>query len=129
MSKLQIIGGRFVTTEGVEVADTVNNPNFSEGLLFTYLEPISHTGIKAVYTFNDKVNATIGVVNGWNVDTDNNSQKTLMWQVATTPTKKISWSFQGLYGNEVNPLLQANAAADHADRLSLDTVLRFQPYR
>ena len=126
ISKLQIIGGRFVTPEGVEVVDTVNNPNFSEGLLFTWLEPINHTGVKAVYTFNDKVNATIGVVNGWNVDADNNGQKTLMWQIATTPTKQISWSFQGLYGNEVTQP-QAIAAANHADRLSLDTVLGFNP--
>ena len=100
-SKLQIIGGRFVTPEGFEGVDTVNNPNFSEGLLFTVMEPINHTGIKANYTFNDKVNATIGLVNGWNDPTDNNSQKTLLWQVATTPTKQISWSFQGLYGNEI----------------------------
>jgi len=135
ISKLQIIGGRFVTPEGVEVVDTVNNPNFSEGLLFTLLEPISHTGIKAVYTFNDKVNATVGVVNGWNAPTDNNSQKTLMWQVATTPTKQTSWSFQGLYGNELTqPVIvpgtfftPAPAAADHSDRLSLDTVAGYNP--
>jgi len=135
-SKLQIIGGRFVTSEGVEVVDTINNPNFSEGLLFTWLEPISHTGVKAVYTFNDKVNATIGVVNGWNVATDNNSQKTMIWQVATTPTKKTSWSFEGTYGNELaqpavvpgtNPAVPAPAAADHADKLSLDTVAGYNP--
>jgi hypothetical protein len=126
LTKLQLIGGRFVTPEGFEGVDSVNNPNFSEGLLFTVMEPINHTGIKANYTFNDKVNATLGVVNGWNVTTDNNSQKTLLWQVATTPTKQISWSFQGLYGNEITqPAFPA--AADHADRLSLDTVLSFNP--
>jgi hypothetical protein len=125
-SKLQFIGGRFVTPEGFEGVDTVNNPNFSEGLLFTVMEPINHTGLKANYTFSDKVNATIGLVNGWNVDTDNNSQKTIMWQVATTPTKQITWSFQGLYGNEITQP-QAVAASDHADTLSLDTVLGFNP--
>ena len=125
-SKLQIIGGRFVTPEGFEGVDTVNNPNFSEGLLFFAMEPISHTGIKANYVFSDKVNATIGLVNGWNVDTDNNSQKTIMWQVATTPTKQITWSFQGLYGNEITQPA-ALPAGDHADTLSLDTVLGFNP--
>jgi hypothetical protein len=124
-SKLQVIGGRFVTPEGFEGVDTVNNLNFSEGLLFTVMEPISHTGIKANYTFSDKVNATIGLVNGWNVDPDNNGQKTIMWQVATTPTKQTSWSFQGLYGNEITqPTL---AAGDHADTLSLDTVGSYNP--
>src|SRR5262249_48739444 len=46
-SKLSLIGGKFVTLEGYEVVDSVNNPNFSEGLLFTWAEPIGHTGIKA----------------------------------------------------------------------------------
>ena len=124
-SKLSIIGGRFVTPEGFEGVDTVNNPNFSEGLLFFAAEPISHTGVKATYTFSDKVNATIGVVNGWNVDTDNNSQKTIIWQVATTPTKQTSWSFQGTYGNGVAG--QPAATSDHADLLSLDTVAGYNP--
>jgi hypothetical protein len=120
LTKLQIIGGKFVTPEGFEGVDTVNNPNFSEGLLFQVMEPITHTGVKANYTFNDKVNATIGIVNGWDLVQDNNSSKTILWQVATTPTKQISWSFQGLYGKEV-------ADPSHADRLSLDTVLSYNP--
>lgn len=125
-SKLQIIGGRFVTPEGFEGVDSVNNPNFSEGLLFTVMEPISHTGLKANYTFNDKVNATVGLVNGWNSDPDNNTQKTIMWQVATTPTKQTSWSFEGLYGNEqTQPTVPV--AGDHADTLSLDTVAGYNP--
>jgi hypothetical protein len=119
-SKLQVIGGRFVTPEGFEGVDTVNNPNFSEGLLFTLVEPISHTGLKLNYTFNDKVNTTFGVVNGWNDPTDNNSSKTLLWQVATTPTKQTSWSFQGLYGKELSD-------PSHAQRLSLDTVGGYNP--
>jgi len=126
-SKLSVIGGRFVTPEGFEGVDTVNNPNFSEGLLFWAMEPISHTGVKVNYVFSDKVNATIGLVNGWNVDTDNNSQKTIMWQVATTPTKQISWSFQGLYGNEFKPANAVVAGATHADTLSLDTVFGYNP--
>jgi len=128
-SKLSVIGGRFVTPEGFEGVDTINNPNFSEGLLFYAMEPISHVGVKANYVFSDKVNATIGVVNGWNpaTTTDNNSQKTILWQVATTPTKKISWSFQGLYGNEQPQPVVGIPAADHSDRLSLDTVAGYNP--
>jgi len=87
--------------------------------LFTYAEPVTHTGLKASYTFNDKVNAMVGVVNGWDLSTDNNSGKTIIWQVATTPTKKISWSFQGLYGPELTD--------NKSERLSLDTVLGFNP--
>lgn len=125
-SKLSIIGGKFVTSEGVEVVDTVNNPNFSEGLLFTFAEPIGHTGIKANYAFNSTVNATIGVVNGWDGapanqgSPDINTGKTVIWQVATTPTKQTSWSFEGTYGKE-------QADPSHSQRLSLDTVAGYNP--
>jgi hypothetical protein len=120
LPKLSLVGGKFVTAEGVEVADTINNPNFSEGLLFTYAEPVTHTGLKAVYTFNEKINAMLGVANGWDDTSDNNSGKTLLWQVATNPNKQIAWSFQGTYG----PELSAPAASE---RLSLDTVLSYNP--
>ena len=125
MSKLSFIGGRFVTPEGFEGVDSVNNPNFSEGLLFTWAEPINHTGIKANYVVNDKVNATVGVVNGWNVDTDNNGGKTFLWQVATTPLKALTWSFQGLYGNELSYAQAVPAPAQHSDVTSLDTVATY----
>jgi hypothetical protein len=120
LPKLQISGGKFVTLEGVEVVDTIYNPNFSEGLLFTEAECIAHTGARAVYTFNDKVNATFGVINGWDIASDNNDGKTVTWQVATTPTKQTSWSFQGTYGKELPD-------PTHSQRLSLDTVGGYNP--
>lgn len=125
MSKLSFIGGRFVTSEGYEVVDSVNNPNFSEGLLFTYAEPINHTGVKANYVVNDKVNATLGLVNGWNSDPDVNGGKTIIWQVATTPTKAFAWSFQGTYGNEIADNSAVPTASHHSDVTSLDTVATY----
>jgi len=118
LTKLSFIGGKFTTPEGFEVVDSVSNPNFSEGLLFAFAEPITHTGIKANYVFSDMVNATVGVVNGWDVAPDNNSAKTILWQVATVPMKGAAWTFQGLYGKEL-------ADPTHAKRLSLDTVFSY----
>ena len=56
------------------------------------MEPISyHTGLKANYAFSDKVNATIeDLVNGWNVDTDNNSQKTILVASGDNPDQAKS---------------------------------------
>jgi hypothetical protein len=121
-SKLSFIGGRFVTPEGYEVIDTVSNPNFSEGLLFTWLEPLNHTGIKANYMFNDKVNATIGLVNGVNVEPDNNSAKSILWQIATAPVKNLAWSLQGYYGKE---LADAPTTTGHSAVTSIDTVATY----
>ena len=126
MSKLSFSAGKFLTPEGFEGADTVYNPNFSEGLLWTLAEPVTHTGIKANYVISDKANATVGLVNGWDVTSDNNDNKTILWQLATTPMKQLTWSFQGTYGNELTTPA-ATAYQDHSKRLSLDTVVGFSP--
>jgi Putative beta-barrel porin-2, OmpL-like. bbp2 len=59
--------GRFVTLLGAEIIPVYNNQNYNEsrGLLFTLGEPLTHTGVRASYTFNDYVAATFGVNNGW----------------------------------------------------------------
>ncbi len=59
--------GRFVTLLGAEIIPVYNNQNFNEsrGLVFNLGEPLTHTGIRASYTFNDYVSATAGLNNGW----------------------------------------------------------------
>ena len=66
-SGLSFQAGRFVTLLGAEIIPIYNNQNFNEtrGLLFTLGEPLTHTGIRASYTFNDYVAATVGLNNGW----------------------------------------------------------------
>ena len=66
-SGISLQAGRFVTMMGAETINTYNNLNFNEsrGLLFTLGEPLTHTGIRAGYTFNDYVSATAGLNNGW----------------------------------------------------------------
>jgi hypothetical protein len=63
---LDIYAGKFVTFLGYEVIESPANLNFSRGLLFTNLIPLTHTGVYADYKFNDTVEAKFGVVDGWN---------------------------------------------------------------
>jgi hypothetical protein len=63
---LDIYAGKFVTFLGYEVIESPANPNFSRGLLFTNLIPLTHTGVYADYKFNDTVEAKFGVVDSWN---------------------------------------------------------------
>jgi hypothetical protein len=63
---LDIYAGKFVTFLGYEVIESPANPNFSRGLLFTNLIPLTHTGVYADYKFNDTLEAKLGVVDGWN---------------------------------------------------------------
>jgi hypothetical protein len=61
--------GKFVTFLGYEVIESPANLNFSRGLLFTNLIPLTHTGAYADYKFNDMFEAKLGIVDGWNNST------------------------------------------------------------
>jgi len=66
---LDVYAGKFVTFLGYEVIESPANLNFSRGLLFTNLIPLTHTGVYVDYKFNDTVEAKFGVVDGWNNST------------------------------------------------------------
>ncbi len=55
-----------MTLAGAEVINPSQNTNFSRGLLFTDLEPLTHTGFRATYAVTDTVNVILGLNNGWN---------------------------------------------------------------
>jgi hypothetical protein len=78
---LDIYAGKFVTFLGYEVIESPANLNFSRGLLFTNLIPLTHTGVYADYKFNDTVEAKLGIVDGWNNST---SSSVGISNVATT---------------------------------------------
>jgi hypothetical protein len=61
--------GKFVTLLGYEVIESPANLNFSRGLLFTNLIPLTNTGVYADYKFNDTFEAKFGIVDGWNNST------------------------------------------------------------
>jgi len=58
--------GRFVALAGYEVIERPANLNITYGNLFTNMIPLYHQGVEASYKFNDTVNVSGAVVNGWN---------------------------------------------------------------
>jgi hypothetical protein len=87
---LQIDAGKFVTPAGAEVIETNQNWNYSRSLLFSYAIPYYHMGVRAKYTFNDKVSVTAYATNGWNNVVATNTGKTGGLSVAWNATKKLS---------------------------------------
>jgi hypothetical protein len=83
---LRIDVGKFVTPVGTEFIDGYDgyNDNFSRSLLFTLAIPFTHTGLKLTYAFNDKIAATVMLVNGWDNVLDNNSAKSFGVSIALT---------------------------------------------
>lgn len=112
---LTLTVGKFVTYEGIEVIESGANPTISRGCLFGMVEPYTTTGAKLAYAPTSKLTIGGGVVNGWDLVTDNNSGKTGIAQIQLNLGDPFFLSLQGSYGPE-----EANSVDD---RSSIDAVL------
>jgi hypothetical protein len=63
---LDIKIGKMATLVGYEVVESKDDFNYSRGLLFTNIQPITHTGVRGTYNINDQMSATFGLSNGLN---------------------------------------------------------------
>jgi hypothetical protein len=107
-----LVAGKFVTFEGIEVIEGPNNPTLTRGYLFGFAEPFTHIGFKAGYAFSDKVDLTVGIVNGWDQWIDNNDWKTIIFRLGLTPSDKFFAGLSGSIGSET--------ADDKNPRISVD---------
>ncbi len=98
----KIDAGKFTTHVGAEVIEGADGANdtYSRGLLFGFAEPFTHTGVRAAWTVNDHVTATMLVVQGWDNVRDNNSGKSFGGQVAWTMSPALTVTANYLGGPE-----------------------------
>ena len=112
---LGVMAGKFTTLAGAEVAQAVNNTNFSRSFLFTFAEPVTHTGVRGNYAVSDELKFMVGVNNGWNILNENAAGncsgaggtppcatgKTIELGVSANPTKMIGITGAYYTGDEV----------------------------
>ncbi len=100
VGSLTVIAGKYTTLQGTEVIASPSNMNFSRSLLF-FGEPLTHTGLRGTYAFNDKISLIAGVNNGvGGSDHDANRGKTLELGATFTPIKPLSIAISNLSGQE-----------------------------
>src|SRR5213596_3845974 len=97
---LQFKVGRIPTLMGLEVIETVANPNWSEGNQFVYVENFTGTGLSAETKFNNYVDLQVRVINGWDQVSDNNSHKSFMGRLGLYPNALTSLGIVGYWGAE-----------------------------
>jgi hypothetical protein len=114
--------GKMGTFIGAEVMEAIDNPNYSRSFLFTWAEPLTHTGMKASYVFTDNVNAALFVVNGWDNTTDNNTGKSVGLSVNVAAGDPFSAYINYMQGPE-----QTNNTRDN--RSLLDLVATIKPIK
>jgi hypothetical protein len=103
-SGISLQAGRFVTLIGAEVVPTYNNINYNESrsLVYNLGEPITHTGVRGTYTFNDYLAVTGGLNNGWDDPAaNNNGGPTAEGEIAlNNKDKSLSLLINGIIGSQ-----------------------------
>ena len=92
--------GKFVTYEGTEVIESINDPTVTRGLLFSLAEPFTHVGALGTWQVTDKVDLALGIVNGWDLITDNNTGKTGVAKIGINLGDPLLLTVSALYGPE-----------------------------
>src|SRR5881628_1442317 len=105
---LQFKVGRIPTLMGLEVIETVANPNLSEGNQFIYVENFTGTGLSVETKFNNYVDLQLRMINGWDQVSDNNSHKSFMGRVGLYPDALTSLGIVGYWGAEESGNNSAN---------------------
>lgn len=93
-----VMAGKFATLAGAETVNPTTDTTVSRSLLFYGLEPLSHTGVRAVYT-GGMGSVTVGLNNGWNytsapgsTTTGKTVGKTIELGASISPVKMLSLS-------------------------------------
>jgi len=92
--------GRIPTLLGLEVIEDINNPNWSEGNQFIYVENFTGTGLSVEHKFSDRADAQFRIINGWDLVKDNNTRKSVMGRVGWYPREGTTLAVVGFFGPE-----------------------------
>lgn len=77
VGSLTFMSGTFIELAGAENIFSYNDTNFSRSILWGYAEPFTVTGLRTLYTPNDKLTLFGGINNGWDSIRDTSRQKTI----------------------------------------------------
>lgn len=99
---LRLDAGKFVTHfsyEYIEGYDAFND-NVTHSFSFGYAIPFTHTGLRATYSFSDRLAALLMLCNGWDVVKDNNGGKSVGAQLTWTPSAAVTVAANFMTGPE-----------------------------
>ena len=113
--------GKFVTLEGIEVIESPLNPTISRGYLFGMAEPFTHVGFLLSRSLPiNGLEARAGLVNGWDLISDNNTGKTVFGGLGINYGDLATGGLSVYYGPE-------QAANDENNRTSVDLTIFTKP--
>jgi len=118
--KLWIDAGYFLTHIGAE--GLLPKGNFLTSLaLATYYEPFYQSGVRLSYEFSPKFYGAIHLLNGYNVFTDNNKNKSIGLTLGYKPKNNLEIIYNNLVGNEMP------SGVNGKTRIYNNLVVKFSP--
>ncbi len=85
---VKVLFGKYVTPIGYELVENEQNPNWTSGNQWTFIEPFTHTGVQIGYQVNDQWEIQFLANQGWDTVKDNNQSKSFMGHINYTPNDK-----------------------------------------
>jgi hypothetical protein len=119
--------GKFATWIGAELIESVDNPNYSRSLLYQNAIPFTNTGIAVGYAWTDKLTTTGYIVNGWDTFVDNNTAKTVGYQIAYDVAENLSVYFNASHGAEQESGNDYGATSSDL-RHFFDLIIAYSPF-
>jgi hypothetical protein len=95
---IQLKVGKLATLLGLEVLETVVNPNWSEGLQFVYVENFTHTGLEIGHRLSSQLDIQLRVTNGWDRVQSAGGNAEVMMRVGIAPSASTSIGLIGYSG-------------------------------
>jgi len=86
--------GKFSTPIGYEVAESISNDEYSRSFVYTFAQPIYHTGIRISAPLTPKLTGTAIISQGWNEVEDSGKNKSAAIALAYIASAKTT-----IYGN------------------------------
>jgi hypothetical protein len=128
VTKIGVKAGKFVTLEGIEVIESKDNPTISRGTLFGLAEPFTHTGLLLTRSVG-KVDLGLGVVNGWDLTSDNNAGKTVFGKIGLNFGDPFTLNISGYVGPEqpTDPTGLNNVEGNTRSSLDVTGVTKVNP--
>jgi len=97
---VQFTLGKMTSLLGVEVIESVANPNLSVGSQFIFLMDFTNTGLDVNWLPGGRWTARARVTNGWDVVDDNNRARSVEGRIGFAPDAKTSLALLGYTGAE-----------------------------
>lgn len=92
--------GKFNAPIGFELLDAPDMYQYSHALVFDNGLPTNLTGLMVSTSFPSVVDWSFYLVNGWDVNSDNNKDKTFGTRLGFTPVENLNFGFSAISGPE-----------------------------